>query len=139
MESRLGSWRAIALTPLISVGACAGLAAWDSIYAFAFVPMAAAAGTVRVLLVSQYINNRIPSGQRATIMSIYALAGALANSFCAPAFGYIADERSLRFLFGTVAVFGSLTLPLLLFLWRRAERREEGLGNGGAASADAQG
>jgi len=126
LESRLGSWRAIALTPLVSLGACAGLAAWDSIYAFAFVPMAAAAGTVRTLLVSQYINNRISSGQRATIMSIYALAGALANSLAAPAFGYIADERSLRVMYGTVTVFGILTLPLLLYLWRRAERREEG-------------
>jgi predicted MFS family arabinose efflux permease len=124
VERRLGGWTALALTPVLSLSACAVLATWDSIYAFAVVPVAAAGGTLRMLLVSHYVNARIPSSQRATIVSLFALAIALASSIFAPAYGYIADERSLRFLFGVVAVFGAATLPFVLYLWRRAEREE---------------
>lgn len=124
VEQRFGSWTAIAVTPALSIAACFGLAAWDSIYAFSFVPVAAAAGTMRMLLVSQYINERIPSEQRATIVSMYALMTALASSIAAPLYGYLADEHSLRFLYGAVAGFGAATLPLILYLWRRAERAE---------------
>jgi MFS family permease len=124
VERRLGGWTALALTPVLSLSACAVLATWDSIYAFAVVPVAAAGGTLRMLLVSHYVNARIPSSQRATIVSLFALATALASSIFAPAYGYIADERSLRFLFGVVAVFGAATLPFVLYFWRRAEREE---------------
>jgi MFS family permease len=126
VEQRLGSWRALALTPVISILGCAGLAAWDSIYAFAFIPLISAAGTTRLLLVSHYINQRIGSEHRATVVSIYALLTALSASLCAPLFGYLADSHSLRFLYGSVATFAAVTLPFIVLLWWRAERREEG-------------
>jgi MFS family permease len=100
------------------------LAGWDSIYAFGVIPIISAAGTVRMLLVSHYINDRITSEQRATVVSIYALVSALATSLGAPLYGYLADQHSLRFLYGAVAVFGAVALPPILLLWRRAEHRD---------------
>ncbi|HXH23069.1 MAG TPA: MFS transporter [Dehalococcoidia bacterium] len=124
VERRLGAWTALAMTPVLPIAACVALAAWDSIYAFAFVPMAAAGGTLRMLLVSHYVNARIASQQRATIISLFALATALASSFLAPLYGYVADERSLRALYGGVAVFSACSLPVVIYFWRRAERAE---------------
>jgi MFS family permease len=121
---RLGAWTAMALMPAVAVGCCIGLAAWDSIYAFSLVPVAGAAGTVRTLLVSQYINDRIASDQRATIVSIYALLTALAASVQAPLYGYLADQHSLRFLYGFVAIVAACTVPAVLAWWRRAESKE---------------
>ena len=114
VEARFGGRTAIALAPVVGILVCFGLAAWDSIYAFALVSVAAAAGTLRMLLISHYINSRIPSEQRATILSIFALAAALFPSSALPVCGYLADEHSLRFLYGAVAVFCSLTLPFIL-------------------------
>jgi MFS family permease len=78
-----------------------------------------------MLLMSQYINARIASDQRATVLSIYALLTALASSVMLPIYGYLADEHSLRFLFGAVAAFGLCALPVTVLLWRRAEAGEE--------------
>ncbi len=128
VEARFGGRTAIALAPVVGILVCFGLAAWDSIYAFALVSVAAGAGTLRMLLISNYINSRIPSEQRATILSIFALAAALFSSLALPVCGYLADQHSLRFLYGAAAIFCSLTLPFILFLWRRAERIEASSG-----------
>jgi MFS family permease len=77
-----------------------------------------------MLLISNYVNSRIASDQRATVMSIYALATGLASSLAVPLFGYLADERSLQFMYGAAAVFAATTLPFILLAWRRAEHRE---------------
>lgn len=124
LESRFGAWTAIALTPVVSISCCLGLAAFDSVYAFAFMPMVSAAGTTRMLLTSHYINSRIESGQRATVISIYALVASAGSAVFIPLYGYLADERSLRFLYGFVGVFSLVMLPLVLWMWRRADKAE---------------
>ena len=125
IEARIGARSAIAIMPVLCLAVCAVLAGWGSLWAFALVPVAAGASTARSLLISNYINARIASDQRATILSINALATALVLAMCLPVFGYLADHYSLRFVFGVAAVVGTGLMPMLFILWRRAEAEEQ--------------
>ena len=94
---------------------------------------------LRQVATVDYVNQRIPSEQRATVLSFRALLFALVVAGVEPALGAIADVWSLRMAFLATALFGLLALGPLLAAWRRAEAREEREAAGEPAAAVDQG
>jgi MFS family permease len=110
----------------VTIALCAfALAGIDHAYAFmAFLGMGLVAGIQNPMLAT-YINKRIPSERRATILSVQGVAGSFMLAGSQPVAGVIADQFGLRALF---FVFGAATIilaPIVLVLWTRAEDEEQ--------------
>jgi MFS family permease len=91
--------------------------------ASAFLGMGLVAG-VQPPIVATYINQRIPSERRATILSVQSVVASGILAAGQPIGGVIADQFGLRAVF---LVFGLLTVTLgtaVLVQWNRAEARE---------------
>lgn len=144
--SRLGELRALLALPLLVGVAYTGLAVWDHLGAVAFL---AAAGLVRaaaVPIVTGYINRRVPSDQRATVLSLNQLAFSLVLAPIVPAVGISADKLDLPTAFAVGAAILAAFGLLLGVLWARAHMREQApslaaalavAGAGGAAATEA--
>jgi len=129
MAGALGAYRLAGLLGLsrgvgglMALGGAAygALALWDSLYAtVGFFLLAFVFAAARPLL-SDYINSRVPSGQRATVGALGTLSGALVFAPAAPLLGYLADRS-----FGLAAVALACLLGgggmALYLLWRRLE------------------
>ncbi len=119
----LGLSRGVAALLALGGAAYGALALWDSLYAaVGFFALAFVFAAARPLL-SDYVNARIPSGQRATVGSLGTLGGALVFAPAAPVLGHLAD-RSFGLAAGVLACLlggGGLCLYLL---WRRLEGRQ---------------
>jgi MFS family permease len=121
---KLGQWPVFVATPFIVSLAFFGLAGWDSIQAFSFFAVLTFMNTFRNPILMQYINQRIPSGQRATILSLRPLLLGLLLFVFEPPIGLVAHELSLRVAFAVLGLLSlTMTLPVLV-LWRRAHVRE---------------
>ncbi len=120
-----GQWRTLTLLPLLSFVAYGGLALWDSLYAISLFPVIALVGSLRQLSTVDYVNQRIPSDRRATILSLRQLLLALVLVAAEPAMGTLADSASLRVVFMAAALFSLLAVGPLIAAWRRAEALED--------------
>jgi len=93
------------------------LAVWDSVYAVVMFPMMNFVFILSQPTVTDYINRRVPTERRATIMSLTNLVRSAILVPAAPLLGLLADEFSLSASFWAggilIAVLG---LPLLA-LW----------------------
>lgn len=120
LSGLLGLSRAVAAMLLLGGAAYGALALWDSLQAaVGFFVLAFVFAATRPLL-SDYVNGRVPSGQRATIGSLGTLSGALVFAPAAPLLGYLAD-RSFGLAAGALAcLLGGGGMALYL-LWRRLE------------------
>ncbi len=130
-----GQWRTLTLLPLISVSGYIGLALWDSIYAVSMFPLISFVGSLRSVTISTYINRRIGSEQRATILSLQALLFALLIAAAEPALGAIADTWSLQLTFFVTGLIAIVLAAPVLALWRRAEADEDVAGGPAAGRA----
>ncbi len=73
-----------------------------------------------------YINRRITSDQRATVLSIFSLAGGLAMSGMLVTSGPIIDQVSFQAGIGALPLLVCATLGVALWLlWRAAHRRDQ--------------
>ncbi len=101
------------------------LAGFDSLWAYAaFLPIGAIAGMQSPLLAT-YVNKRIPSERRATMLSVQSVIGSAIFAVMQPVGGVLADSLGLR---GMYLIFAIMTLVVgcaVLFLWHRAELGEE--------------
>lgn len=89
----------------------------------AFLGMGVVAGAQNPLLAT-YINRRIPSERRATILSVQSLIGNLIFASIWPLNGMMADAFGLRALFLMFAVLTAVFGITSIALWSRAEDRE---------------
>jgi MFS family permease len=106
------------------VGSYALLAGWDSIYAQVAFPVMNLAAVMARPVVTDYLNRRVPTSQRATVISLTNLTYCLMLIPLAPIVGLIADKLSLAAAFWTgagITLAGMVILPL----WWRAMAREE--------------
>jgi hypothetical protein len=113
----LGERGAFYLMPLVLVPSFVLLASWDSVYAqVAF----SSIGFVMILsqpTVTNYVNRRVPSEQRATVVSMTNLIRSLVLIPSAPLLGLLAEETSLRTSFAAGAgIITVLSIPLMA-LW----------------------
>jgi predicted MFS family arabinose efflux permease len=114
---KLGERRTFYLTPLVLIASFLMLALWDSLYAqVAFLAL------YSIMVISQpvltdYVNKRVPSEQRATVVSLTNLARSFVLIPSAPLMGILADDVSTTAPYWAGAVMvAALSLPLLA-LW----------------------
>ena len=122
--SGLGERGTFILLPLAMVGSYALLAGWDSIYAQVAFPVMNLAAVMARPVVTDYLNRRVPTSQRATVLSLTNLAYCLILIPLAPIVGLIADKWGLAAAFWTGAVI-TLAGMIILPLWWRAMAKEE--------------
>lgn len=119
---RAGTWAILIVASAGVVGSYAGLAVFDSSGAFAFFGLSALMAGVTRPLIDAYLNERIPSEMRATVLSVMQLLFSLQVAFFEPALGFFADGISLTVAFAFAAVCFGAAMPPLLLLWLRAHR-----------------
>ncbi len=124
VTARLGTRGAFLAAPLLMGSAYLVLGAWDSVYAFAAFPLVAFMNSLLLPTAADYLNRRIPSNQRATILSLRTMLASLWAALLLPTLGATADRTSLRAVFGVSGGLAAVVLPLALGLWLRADRRE---------------
>ena len=123
----LGERRTFYLMAVVLIASYVLLAAWGSIYAqVAFLSM----NFIWVMsqpVLTDYVNRRVPSEQRATVVSLTNLSRSLVLIPCAPLMGVLADEVSFTAPFWAGAILvAALALPILVlwlpFMERKAQR-----------------
>ena len=122
LVARFGAAALMVVLPLVILLSLGLLGTFDSLGAWAIVPVVAMASSMTYPLVSGYLNQRIPSSQRATILSMYQLLFALVVAGLEPLAGWVADERGLPVAYRTLAIILALVAAPLLALWLRASR-----------------
>jgi MFS family permease len=124
VASRLGERRTFVILPLALAGSYAVLGGWDSVYAQVVFPVMSLAAVMARPVVTDYLNRRVPTNQRATVISLTNLTYCLMLIPLAPIVGLIADKASLSAAFWTgagITLAGMVILPL----WWRAMAGEE--------------
>jgi MFS family permease len=101
------------------------LGGWDSVFAFGATGTVLLANGVMFPATSDYLNRRIPSSLRATILSARQLINSLIIVAFLPGLGIIADRVSLRGVFWASAALLAVAGPVALRLWLRADSEEE--------------
>jgi predicted MFS family arabinose efflux permease len=109
---------------LLTIASYALLGGWNSVFAFGATTTILLANGVMVPATADYLNRRIPSSQRATILSARQLITSIAIAIFLPGLGAIADQVSLRAVFWASAALAGLTAPPALLLWLRADAAE---------------
>lgn len=123
--ARVGRHNAFFALPVALAISSFALAGIDHAWAFiAFITVGLAAGVQQPLL-ARYINERIPSSRRATILSVQNLMGSLTLAVLTPLGGIISDELGLQAAFLTFAVLTVAVAPAVYMLWRRADLATE--------------
>ena len=119
--ARAGQRAAFFALPLTMAFCYFALAGIDNLWAYVwFLPIGMVAGMQNPIL-ADYVNRRIPSERRATMLSVQSLVGSVMIAFFEPLGGVIADQMGLQALFLTFAVLCAVLGPAILYLWNRAE------------------
>jgi len=114
---RLGERRTFLLMPIALIASFAVLALWDSVYAQIAFPLMNFVVVMSQPLVTDYVNRRVPSEQRATVLSLTNMMRSAVLIPSAPLLGLLADNASLRTSFAAGGIIiAAAGLPLLL-LW----------------------
>ncbi len=124
VSEMLGLSRVILLIPVAVLTTAVGLGAIDHLAAFAFYPLTTAVFAMSFPIISDYLNRRIPSANRATILSIHSMLLSLVLVGMEPLLGVIGDWRGLPMAYRTGAVVLAVAAVPLLALWLREHRRE---------------
>lgn len=119
---RVGEVTVLSVLAAGGLAAYAGLASVPSLAAFAFVPVLAMLESTIIPLTTGYVNRRVPSEQRATVLSLESLSRGLFIAPLGPLAGAVADREGLPAAYATLGV--ALALGTLIFgpLWLRAHR-----------------
>ena len=124
LTMRLGMRWTLVGAALVTISSYALLGGWNSVWAFGATTTILLANGLVVPATTDYLNQRIPSGQRATILSARQLINSIIIAAGLPALGAIADRVSLQAVFWTSSAFLGVTAPLALVLWLRADAEE---------------
>ena len=120
----IGVSRVVALMPLVVMGTAVGLGAVDHVAAFAFYPPTTLMFAMSYVVMADYLNRRIPSATRATVLSIQNMLFSLIVGVTEIVLTVIGDWRGLPTAYWTAAVLLAVTGAPLLALWLREHRRE---------------
>ncbi|MEX2245559.1 MAG: MFS transporter [Dehalococcoidia bacterium] len=119
--ARAGQRAAFLAMPLVLAGCYFALAGVDHLWVYAaFLPAGLVAGMQNPVL-AEYVNRRIPSERRATMLSVQSLVGSVLIAFMEPLAGVLADQLGLRALFLVFALICALGATSIYALWSRAE------------------
>jgi MFS family permease len=124
VSAALGERQTLVVMPVMLMAGYAVLGSWDAAYAYAAFPVVSLVAMMANPVVADYLNRRIPSEKRATILSIRQLLFSLLLVPMAPALGFMADEVSLMGAFWASALLVAVPMPFIFAVWWRAEARE---------------
>jgi hypothetical protein len=131
---RVGEARALLSLPILAIVGYVGLAAINSLGAVGFFMFVGFVRAGALPLVEGYINRRVPSDQRATVLSLNHMGFALLVVPMLPLIGFTADEVSLNTTFAVAAAALAVMATLTGGLWLRAHQREGPIDHEGVAS-----
>lgn len=114
----------VALLPLAIAGAVLAMGAWNSLWAFGFFAVVAVANAMAHPALSDYINRRVRSSYRATVLSFNQLLMSLLVAPLVPLVGFIGDNAGISTAYRIVAMLLLVTAVPLLLLWLRSLRDE---------------
>lgn len=121
IENKVGIKKLLKIFPLIEAMSLIGLAFTNITYVF-FIIIQGLEG-VLFILYNDYVNKRIPSNKRATILSLCSMVFSFYMIFIFPLFGKIAETYSFRTSFITLAVFVSFFSLLNLYILNRNKNK----------------
>ena len=121
----LGVSRIIVLMPIVVMVTAVGLGAIDHVAAFAFYPLTTTMFAMSFVAISDYLNRRIPSANRATILSIHNMIFSLSVAGMEPLLGWLGDTWGLPVAYRAAAIIVAVIGAPLLALWLRAHRQEQ--------------
>ncbi|MDP2950289.1 MAG: MFS transporter [Chloroflexota bacterium] len=119
----LGKQATFYLMPIVLVASYALLAAWDSVYAQVSFPVMTLVAVMARPAITDYLNQRVPTIHRATIISLTNLMYSLLLIPIAPVLGAIADQSLAAAFWAGAAILGVGAIAILP-LWTRAMARE---------------
>lgn len=110
---RAGAIAALIGTGIGGIGLYLALATAPGLWAYAAIPAMFALAACVEPITAGYVNRRISSERRATILSMQSMASSLTLALYVPAAGYITDEWGLTTAFAVSA--GATAVALLVF------------------------
>jgi MFS family permease len=130
--ARVGQRASFAAMPVAVAIAMLALAGVDELWAYGvFLAVGMVAGSMNPILAS-YVNKRIPSERRATMLSVQSVVASLILAGVEPATGALADLVGLQGMFLAVAAMTVVAGGGTLLLWDQAERQDQRDESGGA-------
>lgn len=98
---------------------------WDSLWVVGAIGLLAAVRGMSRPIATGYINRRIPSDQRATVLSMFELSAALLIAIILPQAGAVADAVSFQASFGLLLLILVGAGGLFVVIWRLLHGREQ--------------
>ncbi|MXV80417.1 MAG: MFS transporter [Chloroflexi bacterium] len=98
---------------------------WESLWVVGAIGLLAAIRGMTRPIATGYINRRIPSDQRATVLSMFELSAALIIAIILPQAGAVADAVNFQASFGLLLVILVGAGGLFAVIWRMLHGREQ--------------
>lgn len=117
-----GTRRALFVVPLIGAGGCVTLALTPGMGAYAAFPVVVLVGSMLHPLSTGYVNRRVGSERRATVLSMQGMVMSLVMAAMVPALGFATDTWGLGMAFTACA--GVALVALAVFVGPLARARE---------------
>ena len=125
VAGRFGERRALPVVLLGGLLLFVPLMLWDSLWVIAAVALVAVLRGMIRPIATGYINRRIASDQRATVLSMYELSMGVLMALSTPLVGSVADNLSFQWAFALCLAALLVGGGLLAVIWRRAHGREQ--------------
>ena len=117
-----GTPRALAVVGVLATLGYLAAGLWDHAGALAFLVLIPLAGSLTGPLLFGYINHRIPSGQRATVLSLNQMVYSVALVPIMPLLGLVADRIDLAATFTVAAALIGVSSLITGVIWLRVHR-----------------
>ncbi len=121
IEKRLNIREILISLSALNVIALVGLA-FVAEFSIGFYLLTNLTGGLAFTILSDYINGRIPSESRATILSFESLWFSIFMIGVFPLFGFIAEKIGLKLTFGIIAL---VYIPAIIFLMLKLQKHEQ--------------
>ncbi|MCC7365332.1 MAG: MFS transporter [Dehalococcoidia bacterium] len=109
---RYGAALALVSIPLLAAGAFATLAVSPGLTAYAALPVIYLLSASLLPIATGYVNRRVSSERRATVLSNQGMVGSLVLAALAPGLGFVTDTWGLPWAFATSGAMALLALAL---------------------------
>jgi MFS family permease len=123
IEKKVGIKKLLKIFPLVNAMALVGIAFTTKAYIF-FIIVEGIEGALYVLY-QDYVNKRIPSNKRATILSLCSMVFSFYMIFIFPLFGKIAESYSFKTSFIAIAIFMTVFSFLNLYILNKNRKSVE--------------
>lgn len=110
----------LATVAVLNISALAGLAFFKNLSIFFFL-LTSITGGLGFTIFSDYVNSRIPSEYRATILSFDSLCFSIFMICVFPLFGFLAEKTNFSITFGGTALF---YVPVMAFLMLKLKKHK---------------